>query len=86
MADQREAPRKPSRQMLRAQAREKRDAEGWIAALRISDPQMKRAIRAAMGNRHLTRTDLEAAVGVSLADQTSSLPRVDQAEDPETAG
>jgi hypothetical protein len=60
--------------MLRAQAREKRDAEGWIAALRVSDPQMKRAIRAAMGNRHLTRSDLEAGIGVSLADPTTDQP------------
>jgi hypothetical protein len=60
--------------MLRAQAREKRDAEGWIAALRISDPQMRRAIRTAMGNRHLTRIDLETAIGVSLADEPTHPP------------
>lgn len=68
MSDQQEAPRKPSRQQLRAQAREKRDAEGWIVALEVRDPQTKRAIRAAIGMRRVTRADLESAIGVSLVD------------------
>jgi hypothetical protein len=70
MEEEREAPRKPSRQFLRAQARQKRDAEGWIAALRVTDPQMRRAIRSALGTRHVTRVDLESAIGVSLEAQT----------------
>ena len=37
MAEQSEPPRKLSRQLLRAQAREKHDAEGGIAALDIED-------------------------------------------------
>jgi len=64
--DQSEPPRKMSRQELRAQARETRDAEGWIAALDIQDRSMQQAIRAAIGPRHVTRTALEAAIGVSL--------------------
>jgi hypothetical protein len=60
-------PAKLSRQQLRAQAREKHDAQGWINALQIDDPYMKQAIRRALGNRHLTRTELENALGVSLA-------------------
>jgi len=38
MAEQSESPRKLSRQQLRAQARQKHDAVGWIAALDIEDP------------------------------------------------
>jgi hypothetical protein len=66
LADQSEPPRKLSRQQLRAQAREKHDAEGWIAALDIQDARMQQAIRAAIGARHVTRADLEATIGVSL--------------------
>ena len=61
-----EPPRKLSRQQLRAQAREKHDAEGWIAALDIQDLPLQRAIRAAIGPRRVTRADLEATIGVSL--------------------
>lgn len=60
-------PAKLSRQQLRAQAREKHDAQGWITTLQIEDPYMRQAIRRALGNRHLTRTELENAIGVSLA-------------------
>ncbi len=60
------APRKLSRQQLRAQAREKHDAEGWIAALDIQDLPMQQAIRAVIGPQHVTRAALEAAIGVSL--------------------
>ncbi len=66
MAEQSDPPRKLSRQQLRAQARERRDGEGWIAALAIEDPALQRAIREATGERHVTRADLEAAIGVSL--------------------
>src|SRR5687768_12025323 len=48
LADQSEPPRKLSRQQLRAQAREKHDAEGWIAALDIQDLALKQVIRAAI--------------------------------------
>ena len=58
--------RKLSRQQLRAQSRDKRDAEGWIAALDIQDPSLQGAIRAAIGTRHVTRAQLEADIGVSL--------------------
>ena len=66
MADQSEPPRKLSRQQLRAHAREKHDAEGWIAALDIQDLALKQAIRAAIGPRQVTRAELEAEIGVSL--------------------
>ncbi len=66
MVDQSEPPRKLSRQQLRAQAREKYDADGWIAALAIQDLPLQEAIRAAIGARHVTRAELEAAIGVSL--------------------
>jgi hypothetical protein len=66
MAEQSEPPRKLSRQQLRAQALEKHDATGWIAALDIQDAPMQQAIRAAIGPRHVTRAALEAAIGVSL--------------------
>ena len=69
MEEPRATPRKPSRQLLRAQARQKRDAEGWIAALRVTDPQTRRAIRTALGTRHVTRADLETALGMSLEEQ-----------------
>ena len=61
-----EPPRKLSRQQLRAQARERNDAEGWIAALDIQDSALQQAIRAAIGSRRATRAELEAAIGVSL--------------------
>jgi hypothetical protein len=59
---------KPSRQQLRAQAREKRGADGWIAALGARDPGLVRSIRTAIGTRHVTRSELEEALGMSLAD------------------
>ncbi len=58
---------KPSRQQLRAQSREKRGADGWITALGAHDPGLVRAIRGAIGTRHVTRTELEEALGMSLA-------------------
>jgi hypothetical protein len=61
-----EPPRKLNRQQLRAQARVRNDAEGWIAALDIEDLALQRAIRAALGPRRATRAELEAAIGVSL--------------------
>ena len=66
MADQSDPPPKPSRQQLRAQARLKHDAEGWIAALDIQDRPLQEAIRATIGSRQVTRAALEAAIGVSL--------------------
>jgi hypothetical protein len=66
LADQSEPPHKLSRQQLRAQAREKRDAEGWIAALDIQDLALQQGIRAAIGERRVTRAQLEADIGVSL--------------------
>jgi hypothetical protein len=66
MDDQGDPPRKPSRQELRAQARQKHDAAGWIAALDIEDLQLQRAIQAAVGQRQVTRAALEATLGVSL--------------------
>src|SRR5215213_8310135 len=66
LADESEPPRKLSRQQLRAQARQKHDAAGWIAALDIEDLQLQRAIQAAIGQRQVTRADLEATIGVSL--------------------
>jgi hypothetical protein len=61
-----EPPRKLSRQQLRAQARDKHDAEGWIAALDIQDLALQRTVRAAIGPRRVTRAELEAEIGVSL--------------------
>ena len=66
MTEQDEPPAKLSRQQLRAQERERRDAEGWIAALDIQDLALQHAIRAAIGQRRVTRAALEAAIGVSL--------------------
>ena len=66
MAEQRDAPPKLSRQQLRAQARMKHDADGWIAALDIQDLPLQQAIRVAIGPRQVTRAALEAAIGVSL--------------------
>jgi hypothetical protein len=68
MTGQDEPPPKLSRQQLRALAREKRDAEGWITALGTDDLHMKRAIRAALGQRRVTLSELEQAVGMSLED------------------
>jgi hypothetical protein len=66
MDEQSEPARKLSRQQLRAQARMKYDAEGWIAALDIKDRPVQHAIRAAIGSRQVTRAALEAAIGMSL--------------------
>ena len=66
MAEPSEPSRKLSRQQRRAQARDKHDAEGWIAALDIQDLALQQAIRAAIGPRQVTRAALEAAIGVSL--------------------
>jgi hypothetical protein len=66
MTEQEEPPRKLSRQQLRAQERERRDGEGWIAALDIQDLAVQRAIREAIGARRVTRAALETAIGVSL--------------------
>jgi hypothetical protein len=66
MDEQSETPHKLSRQQLRAQAREKHDAAGWIATLDIQDLPMQQAIRAAIGPRQVTRAALEAAIGISL--------------------
>jgi hypothetical protein len=66
MEEQSEAPQKLSRQQLRAQAREKHDAAGWIAALDIQDLPVQQAIRTAIGSRQVTRGALEAAIGMSL--------------------
>jgi hypothetical protein len=65
VAEQHDPP-KLSRQQLRAQARMKYDADGWIAALDIQDLPVQRAIRAAIGSRQVTRAALEAAIGMSL--------------------
>ena len=64
--EQGEPAHKLSRQQLRAQAREKHDAVGWIAALDIQDLPLQNAIRAAVGSRQVTRATLEAAIGISL--------------------
>ena len=64
--EQSEPPRKLSRQQLRAQAREKRDAAGWIAALDIQDVRVQQAIQEAIGSRQVTRAALEADIGMSL--------------------
>ena len=66
MDEQREPARKLSRQQLRAQARMKYDAEGWIVALDIQDLPVQHAMRAAIGSRQVTRAALEAAIGMSL--------------------
>jgi hypothetical protein len=66
MTEPNEPPPKLSRQQLRAHARQKHDAAGWIAALDIEDRQLQQAIQAAIGQRQVTRVDLEAAIGVSL--------------------
>jgi hypothetical protein len=55
-----------SRQQVRAQQRTKRDAQGWITALSVSDPWMAKSIQTALGNRHITRVELEEALGISL--------------------
>ena len=80
MANDGEAPRKPSRQQLRAAAREKRNATGWISALGTDDPWLRQAIRAALGTRSVTRAELEEALGMSLAEPDSG--RVRRAEPP----
>lgn len=66
MDEQSDSPAKLTRQQLRAQARETHDAEEWIAAMDVEDPELKRAIRDAIGTRRVTRSALELAIGVSL--------------------
>ena len=66
MDEQSEPPQKLSRQQLRAQAREKHDAAGWIASLDIQDLRVQQAIREAIGSRQVTRAALEGAIGMSL--------------------
>ena len=66
MAEQSDPPPKLSRQQLRAQARMKYDADGWIAALDIQDLPVQQAIRAGIGSRQVTRAALEAAIGMNL--------------------
>lgn len=66
MDEQGDTPRKLTRQQLRAQARETHDAEEWIAVMDVQDPELKRAIREAIGSRRVTRSTLELAIGVSL--------------------
>jgi hypothetical protein len=66
MNEERDPPPKLGRQQLRAQAREKHDAEGWIAALEIQDRALQQAIRTAIGPRQVTRAALEASIGVSF--------------------
>jgi hypothetical protein len=66
MDEQGEPPRKLTRQQLRAQARETHNAEEWIAVMDVQDPELQRAIRAAIGQRRVTRSALELAIGVSL--------------------
>ncbi|MFN8662359.1 MAG: hypothetical protein U0075_10735 [Thermomicrobiales bacterium] len=60
-------PRKLTRQQLRVQARVAYDAEGWIAVMDAEDSELRRANRAAIGPRRVTRSDLELA--------TSTTPR-----------
>jgi hypothetical protein len=62
--------RKLSRQQLRAMARERRNATGWISALGTDDPWLRQAIRTAIGTRSVTRAELEEALGMSLTDTT----------------
>jgi hypothetical protein len=85
VTERRQQPARPTRQQQRAQAREKRDASGWIAALGASDPAMARAIRAALGNRHVTRAELEDALGISLAGAGTEqeTPAPERAAEPE---
>ena len=66
MDQQGDPPPKLSRQQLRAQARETHDAEEWIAVMDVQDPELRRAIREAIGTRRVTRSTLELAIGVSL--------------------
>jgi hypothetical protein len=68
MTEPDDAPRKLSRQQRRALEREKRTATGWISALGTDDPWLRQAIRAAIGTRSVTRSELEEALGMSLAD------------------
>lgn len=66
-AQRSQPPGKFSRQQTRAQQRAKRNAQGWITALQVTDPWMAKSIRTALGNRHLTRMELEETLGISLA-------------------
>jgi len=85
MDQQRSPSPKLSRQQLRAQAREKRDADGWIAELGARDPGLVASIRAAIGTRHVTRAELEEIIGMSLANTSSSVESAapDQQSEPE---
>jgi hypothetical protein len=67
-------PAKLSRQQARAQERAKRDAQGWITTLNVQDPWTAKSIRGALGNRHVTRAELEQAIGISLADTSAPQP------------
>jgi hypothetical protein len=72
MAESGDPQRKLSRQQLRAQARERRSAARWIAALGTDDPWLKRAIRDAIGTRSVTRAELEESLGMSLEEPRSA--------------
>lgn len=74
MPDQGTRPGKLSRQQARALQRAKRDAQGWITNLHVSDPWMAKSIRDALGNRHVTRGELEEALGISLAGMGEPMP------------
>jgi hypothetical protein len=75
MTDQPDPPPKLSRQQLRAMARQKRSAAEWISALGTDDPWLRQAIRQAIGNRSVTRSELEATLGMSLAEVPQRPPR-----------
>jgi len=74
MTDLPDPPPKLSRQQLRAMARQKRSATEWISALGTDDPWLRQAIRTAIGTRSVTRAELEAALGMSLAEQPQRRP------------
>ena len=57
MDEQGEPPRKLSRQERWAQARQKHDAAGWIAALASEDLPPQPTIQAAIGQRQVTRAE-----------------------------
>ena len=73
---------KLSRQQRRAREREKRDANGWIAALGASDT-LASAIRSALANRSATRAELEEAIGVSLVDPSPAVAQAPPRAEPE---
>jgi hypothetical protein len=72
MTEQRQGSSKLSRQQRRALEREKRDANGWIAALGATD-SLASAIRGALANRSVTRAELEEAIGMSLVDPSAAV-------------